>query len=122
MITLVLCLRRIATLSPEEFQEYWRTTHKRLVLERARVLRFQRYSQLHTVEIPELSGLAAARGSPEGYDGIAEACFGAVEDLLITRRDPAASRAARELIEDERKFIDHSRSPIFLVDRESVLI
>jgi EthD domain len=121
MIKLIFCLRRVAQLSRDEFQEYWRTKHRPLVVERAKLLRFKSYSQLHTVDIRQLSGLASVRGSPDPYDGIAEACFETIDDLLVTRRDPQAARAAQELVADEKQFIDHSRSPIFFVQQDIVI-
>jgi EthD domain len=121
MIKLVFCLRRIASMSRAEFQEYWRDMHRPLVVERSRILRFQSYVQLHTQDSPALVRLAAVRGSPDGYDGIAEACFESMSDLLVTKSDPLAARAAAELVEDEKNFIDHSQSPIFLVRQDIVI-
>lgn len=121
MIEIIFCLRRVPKLSRAEFQEYWRHEHGPRVLQRAAVLRFASYEQLHTIDIPDLAGIATLRGGPLEYDGIAQARFATVEDLLITRRDPRAAQAARELLEDEKLFIDHSRSPIFVARRDVVI-
>jgi hypothetical protein len=121
MIKLVFCLHRKSNLSREEFQAYWRIAHRSLVIARSQVLRINQYSQLHTLTIPALAGLASSRGCPPEYDGIAEASFDSVDDLLAPATDPEAAKAAEELIADERTFIDHSASPIFLVRHDLVI-
>ena len=100
---LVFLLRRLPSLSREEFQDYWRTTHGPLVAERAEVLGIRRYQQVHTTR-------EGRPDAPPGFDGVAE--------LWIDRTAPSPQRelASLELLEDERSFIDHSASPIFLVD------
>ena len=65
------------------------------------------------------AALAASRGGPPAYDGVAELWWDRPEDLV--NDDPAARRAGLELLEDERKFIDLARSPIFLVEEREVL-
>ena len=35
--------------------------------------------------------------------------------------DPAARAASRELLEDERRFVDLSRSPIFLAEEYAII-
>jgi hypothetical protein len=121
MVRLIMCLRRISNLNREQFQHYWKTDHRSLVIERANILRIRKYYQLHTLDVPALAGLASAHGCPEEYDGIAEACFDSVDDLLAPQNDPDAARAADELAEDEKNFIDRSRSPLFLVRHDSVI-
>jgi hypothetical protein len=49
-------------------------------------------------------------GSPEPYDGIAELWY---EPAERGGRNEAASKAARELLEDEGNFIDLPNSPIW---------
>ena len=62
---LVFLLRRLPSLTREEFQDYWLGTHAPLVAERAGVLGIRRYQQVHTTRQVRPDTTAA-------YDGIAE--------------------------------------------------
>jgi uncharacterized protein (TIGR02118 family) len=112
MIKLVFCARRLPHLSREEFQRYWRETHGPLVARYAGVLRIRRYVQVHTADDPVQDALRASRGGPEAYDGVAELWWDSREDLV--RDDPEWRRAGQALLEDERRFIDLARSPLFV--------
>jgi uncharacterized protein (TIGR02118 family) len=117
MIKLVYCLRRLPALSREEFQRYWRETHGPLVRERADLLGIRRYVQLHTLESPLNDGLRASRGNdPDIYDGVAELWWESAETLAAGPSTPEGRQAARELLEDEKRFIDFSRSVMFLAE------
>lgn len=113
MIKLTYCLRRKPGMTFDEFSSYWRDVHAPLVRERAEVLGIRRYVQVRTVQNAGLLEALQRRndGSPEPYDGIAELWY---DDDVFTRvRSDEARRAARELLEDERRFIDLSGSPIW---------
>lgn len=113
MIKLTFCLRRLPSLSREEFQRYWREVHAPLVAARAEVLGIARYEQVHA-GFDELSaGIRASRGAPEPYDGIAEIWFESEESLRAAGENPGAEAAARELLEDEKRFIDLANSPLW---------
>ena len=121
MIKLVFCARRLPHLSRAEFQHYWRTVHGPLVRSHAATLRIRRYVQLHTLDDPLQDALRGSRGGPEAYDGVAELWWDSREDLDAARADDAWRRAALELLEDERRFIDLTRSPLW-VSQEIVQI
>jgi len=106
---IVFCLTRRPELSREEFQAYWRDVHAPLVRSRASLLGIRRYVQSHTTDEAGFAALARARGAPAAFDGVAEIWF---ED---SREGSPEQRlaAARELVADERKFIDLAASPIF---------
>src|SRR5271156_3033853 len=74
-------------------------------------LRIRRYVQTHTLSTPLNERIAASRGAPEGYDGIAELYWDSLDDLAALATSEAARQAGKLLLEDERKFIDLSRSP-----------
>ena len=99
-------------MSWEEFSRYWRDIHAPLVRDRAEVLGIRRYVQVRTVQDPDTQRRFQARngGSPEPYDGIAELWY---DELPAGPRSEAARIAARELLEDERNFIDLPNSPIW---------
>jgi len=114
MLKLVFCLRRLPELSRADFQRYWREQHGPLVRRHAAALRIRRYLQLHTLESPLQDALRASRGGPEAFDGVAELWWDSQEDLEAVLRDPDGQRAAAELLEDERRFIDLARSPLWV--------
>jgi len=121
MLKLVFALRRLATLSREQFQKYWLETHGPLVRRHAQVLRIRRYVQLHTVDDPLNSVLRESRGAEEPYDGVAELWWDSREDLELTLATPEAQQAARELLEDEKRFIDLARSALWLATERPIL-
>ncbi len=121
MIKLSFCLVRLPSLSRAEFQRYWREQHAPLVAEHARALRIRRYVQCHTETTPASDGLRASRGAPEGYDGIAELWWDSLEDLAQATATLEGAAAGLELLEDERRFIDLARSPLFF-GREHVIV
>lgn len=121
MIRLLFCLHRLPSLSRAEFQQYWRTVHAPLVAERAGVLRIARYVQHHTDGDEALRPLLGPRLVDEPFDGIAELGWNDMADLRGDPSDVAARRAGRELLEDEQRFIDLPRSPIFFA-RSDVIV
>lgn len=113
MIKLTFCLRRLPHLSREDFQRYWRETHAPLVAARAKTLGIVKYEQVHTGFDALNAGIQASRGGPEPYDGIAEIWFESEESMAAAGQNPGAAEAARDLLEDERKFIDLASSPLW---------
>jgi uncharacterized protein (TIGR02118 family) len=110
MIKLTFCLTRLPTLTRAEFQQYWFEKHAPLVASVKDALRIRRYVQLHSLP-PEISKpFQQSRGGPEGYDGVAQLWWDSFEDMA---RDEAAIEAGRLLLEDERKFIDLPKSPLW---------
>jgi uncharacterized protein (TIGR02118 family) len=117
MMKLVYCLRRLPELSREEFQSYWRENHGPLVRERAAVLGIRRYVQVHTLDSPLNEAMRASRGSDSDiFDGIAELWWESAEDFSAGARTDEGRQAARELYEDEKRFIDFSRSMAFVAE------
>ncbi|HIF63778.1 MAG TPA: hypothetical protein EYQ35_06470 [candidate division UBP10 bacterium] len=74
MIKLCFCVHRLPSLTREQFQDYWHSTHAALLKRHAEVL-----------------------GTEQ------------------------AQAAVAELIEDEHRFADLSRSPIFLAEERQIL-
>lgn len=117
----IYCLRRLPELTPEEFRRYWFEEHGPLVRAHQQELRIVRYVQVHTNYGPLLDKLRAFRGSPEPFDGVAEIWYESREALETLGHDPAARSASRKLLEDERRFVDSPRSPIWLGDEHTVI-
>jgi uncharacterized protein (TIGR02118 family) len=120
MIKLTFCLRRRPELSREEFQRYWYETHAPLVRKHAEVLGVRRYVQLHTVDHPMNAAIRGSRQAPEEYDGVAELWFDSLEAMSANRSDEAQA-AGRALLEDERKFIDLARSPLWFAEEKVII-
>ena len=121
MIKLIFCLHRHPDLNEEEFHRIWREEHAPLVQSLANTLAIRRYVQSHTAYSPVNPVLAASRGAPTSYDGVAELWFDSVESLVSATSTPEGHAAGDTLLADERRFIDHARSPLFLVE-EHVLV
>ncbi|MBA4181161.1 MAG: EthD family reductase [Anaerolinea sp.] len=111
MIKLTFCLRRKPGLTWDEFSTYWRDVHAPLVKARADVLGIKRYVQVRTIQDRETIARLQARngGAPEPFDGIAELWY----EEQRGPRTPEAVQAGRELLEDERNFIDLPASPMW---------
>src|SRR5262245_3028371 len=121
MVKLVFCLKRLPHLSLAEFQRYWREVHAPLVRSHAQALRIRRYIQLHTVDDPINAALRAGRGGPEAFDGVAELWWDSLDDLREAVASEAGQHAGLELLEDEKRFIDLARSPLWLGDEVPIL-
>jgi len=114
MIRLVFTLRRKPGMSLKQFQQYWRDIHGPLVAKHSTTLKILRYVQLHTLDDPLNDQLAGARGKMESpYDGVAELWWENREMLAATFANGAEQAAARELLEDEQRFIDLPNSPLW---------
>ena len=123
MIKLTFCLHRLPSLSRDEFQRYWREQHAPLVASHAATLRIRRYVQMHSLADgdPVNAGLRASRGGPEDYVGVAELRWDSLDDLAAANASDEGRAASLALLEDERRFIDLARSPLWL-GREHVVI
>ncbi|HZZ32879.1 MAG TPA: EthD domain-containing protein [Phenylobacterium sp.] len=104
---------RLLHLSHEAFQAYWFDTHGPLVASVAEVLQIRRYVQLHSLPADLNIDIRAARAAPAGYDGVAELWFDSLEAVTANARRPEAREAGARLLEDERRFIDLPKSPLW---------
>lgn len=122
MIKLVFTLRRREGMTREEFQRYWREEHAALVQRHTETLHIRRYVQVHLRETALDEGISAPRGSqPRFYDGIAELWWDSLEDLTAAFTTEAGQATAQELLEDEQRFIDLRRSPLWLGEENVVI-
>jgi uncharacterized protein (TIGR02118 family) len=121
VIKLVFCLRRLPHLSREEFQTYWYERHAPLVRAHAATLGIRRYVQTHTLDHPVNDALRASRGGPEAYDGVAELWWDDAEALAAATTTPEGRAAGLALLEDERRFIDLARSPLFVATERPIV-
>ena len=113
MIKLTFCLHRLPGLSREAFQNYWFEKHAPLVEKHREALRIRRYVQMHSMTVDFNEAIRAGRGAPEMYDGVAQLWWTGLDDLVAATTSSEGQVAGLALLEDERKFIDLARSPLF---------
>ena len=107
MVKIVYCISKLPHLSNDEFHRYWRETHGPIA---GRIPGCRRYVQSHTIH-------RAIIGREPSFDGVAELWFddwAALETAMATKEVQAA-------LEDERKFIDHSRTAFFIAEEHHVI-
>lgn len=121
MIKLTFCLHRLPELTREQFQTYWYEKHAPLVKSHAQTLGIRRYVQIHALTHAMNDALRTSRDAPEMYDGIAELWWDDLESLLAANASEEGRTAGLALLEDERKFIDLSRSPLWF-NEEKVIV
>jgi uncharacterized protein (TIGR02118 family) len=122
-VKLVYVARRRPEMTPEEFREYWANDHAALVRDLQEVTGFRRYVQSQPLETPANAAFATSRGMSleTPPDGVSEAWWDSLEDLVAGFSGPDGERAARRLIEDEAKFIDFSTSHAFITEERQVV-
>jgi uncharacterized protein (TIGR02118 family) len=121
MIKLTFCLHRLPSLSREAFQRYWFEKHAPLVARHRETLRIRRYVQMHSATTELNDVVRAGRNAPEMYDGVAELWWESFDDLAAATASPEGQAAGLALLEDERKFIDLHRSPLFFGEEKTII-
>jgi uncharacterized protein (TIGR02118 family) len=100
----------------EEFRDYWMNKNGPVFMRNADAMGARRYVQSHTVDTPLNEGLRSSRGMLPEYDGVAEVWFESEEALMEGMSSPEGQQLGATLLEDERNFIDHSKSSAFIVE------
>ena len=67
------------------------------------------------------AALRESRGAEEPYDGVAELWWDSREDMEAALAAPEAQQAARELLEDEQRFIDLGRSALWIARERPIV-
>ncbi len=83
-------------------------------------MRAKKYVQSLTLDTPLNEGLRNSRGMQPEFDGVAEVWFESEADLLEAMSSPEGQQLSAALLEDEKKFIDHSRSSAFIVEEHEL--
>jgi uncharacterized protein (TIGR02118 family) len=122
MVKLMFCMRRLPNLSTGQFQEYWLNTHAPLVRAVAPLLNIRRYVQCHSFVDARLApGIVARGGLVTPYDGVAELWWDSIEEAIAAGSTSEGRAAGRKLLEDERRFIDLSQSPLYFVQEKEII-
>lgn len=115
MIKAVVLLRKLPHLSREEFLRFWLQEHGALVRSHAKARRISKYVQVHPTGPQVLADIVARRqGQAVACDGIAEIYWNSVEDFLEAGRTPEGQRAAAEIVEHEKQFLELPSLQFFL--------
>lgn len=112
MIKLIVAIRKRSEMSPEAFQQHWRTNHASLVKSSSATRKYVRkYVQCHTRLDEYTQGEVA-------FDGTAELWFDTVEDKDAFFSDPDYLRNVQP---DESRFADMTQTVFFVTEEEPVL-
>jgi uncharacterized protein (TIGR02118 family) len=113
MVKYIICAKRKAGMTWEEFDGYWRNHHGAVVKSVPEFTRHVRkYVQCHLV------GGAAPLGAVGDYDGVAELWFDSVEELETAFREPRYLEIIRP---DELTFADLSKCISFITEEVQVV-
>lgn len=120
MIKFVMCLTRHPSMTREEFRDYWMNKHGPFFMENADAMGAKKYVQSHTLDTPLNEGLRTSRGMQPEYDGVAEVWFESEAALMEGMSSPEGLKLGAVLLEDEGRFIDHSKSSAFIVEEHEL--
>jgi uncharacterized protein (TIGR02118 family) len=121
MIKITFCLKRRKDLTHDQFQSYWAGQHAPLVRSLRGDLRIVRYVQSRPfADVRYSAGIQKSRGSPAGYDGVAEIWWRDANDLNLAISSAEGRLASEILLNDERKFIDLENSPIWYAVEDEI--
>jgi hypothetical protein len=107
-LMIIFALRRLDALSSMEFHDYWLHKHSKVALE---VPNLKGYKQFHADPAATAKAAEALGVGINDFEGTAEGSFESLDDFLNIMSSPEVAQRA---LEDEKKFIDHSRSSIGL--------
>ena len=107
-LLLVFPLRRLESLTSEQFHDYWLHKHAEVALD---VPGLQGYRQFHADAAASAAAAAAAGVGISDFEGAAEGYYQDIDAFLEVMSKP---EVAADALEDEKRFIDHARSVIGL--------
>lgn len=111
-----MCITRNPAMSREDFKDYWMNKHGPFFMTNADAMGAKKYIQSHTLNTPLNEGLRTSRSMMPEYDGVAEVWFESEEALMQGMSSPEGQKLGAALLEDEKNFIDHSKSSAFIVE------
>jgi hypothetical protein len=120
LFSMYYAMRRLPHLSDEEFHTYWRETHGPLAQRLLAGLGAKRYIQAHKIDDPLGEALRDARNAMEPFEGVA-VISGDRDDLVKALGTTEGLQAVQEILDDEARFIDFSRSAIWLAEEHVIL-
>ena len=120
IIKLVYCLTKRDDIDPDRFYRYWLEEHGPLVESVAEAIGASRCVQSHTI-LPELNELMIeSRGLQAPYDGVTKVWWETMSALEQGMSSAAGVEAQGKYLEDEARFIDFSRSRVFMTEEHEI--
>ena len=89
-------------------------------MQNSAVIGAKKYVQSHTMNSQLNQGLRDSRGMLPEFDGVAEVWFDSEEAFMRGMSSPEGQKLAAALLEDESKFVDHSKSSAFIVEEHEL--
>lgn len=123
MLKLNFCMRKRPDRSLNEFSNYWREQHGPYAMSgRTARLGMRRYVQNHRVVTPLAQSLTDLVGpAMPPFEGICQLWFDSEAAVLKTRASADGAAATRDLVEDERNFLDLENSAIRFYREEACI-
>lgn len=123
MLKLIMCVKRSPELTREAFDEHWVNHHAPLVRQYATLLGIRHYIQTSPLANPHAQqALAQGRGAEVvDFDGCAELWWDDLEAHLAARKTPEGRAALQALMDDERRFVDLSRSQMWYGEERTII-
>lgn len=109
-ITIVFAIRRLPGMAPEAFYDHWLNKHADVGRS---IANLRGYRQFHGDAAATKEAARATGVGLDDYDGVAQSYFKDVEDFLKIMSEP---EMVQDALEDEKNFIDHTRSPMGVYD------
>jgi hypothetical protein len=80
---------------------------------------------MHSADPALAEALRTSRGgsldkAPAVYDGVAQLWWESLDDIAAAMTTPEGAEAGRQLLEDEAKFIDFAKSPLWFGEEKVV--
>lgn len=110
-----MIVKRLPQITYEQFDHYWHEYHAPLVASLHDILNIIRYVQTVPNCYPRLDKIIQTSRKAQGFyfDGMAEIWWQDLESMQKNRQSLDAIKALNSLIEDEKRFIDHSKSLVW---------
>lgn len=117
MIKQIRCLRRLPSLSMEEFHAHWLEHHAKLLVGNRPIRRYVQYHRL--ANDPVYEAMSQAEGATvEPYDGASIIWW---DDHAAMAKDLASAPEVAAAAEDEKYFLDVSRSVACLTEERVIV-
>jgi hypothetical protein len=123
MLKVIMCATRLPELTREQFDDHWYNHHAPLVRKHAAALGIRKYVQtVPLMNVEAQRALQKTRGcQPVDFDACGELWWDDMESHLAARKTAEGAKAILELIEDERRFVDLSRSQLWYCEERAIL-
>lgn len=121
MLKITFLMRRLESLSREEFQTYYRKVHTQVAPNATETLGMRRYVQLHALPEDVNDAFGESRGGEPSFDAVAEIWLDDYEAYERHWNSEEGKEVLQRLLEDEKNFVDWSRS-VIMMSKEVVFL